>query len=42
MKSYFEENYSDLTDFYANIHNTDDLVICMTASLYASKDDVVE
>jgi hypothetical protein len=42
MKDYLEENYNDLKNFYANIHNTDDLAICMTASLYANKDDVIE
>ncbi len=36
------ENYDNLKDFYTNIHNTDDLVICMTASLYADKEDVIE
>ena len=42
MKKHLEENYDDLIDFYANIHNTDDLVICMTTSLYADKEDVIE
>jgi len=42
MKTHFEEKYEDLQDFYANIHNTDDLALCMTASLYASKEDVIE
>lgn len=42
MKKHLEENYNDLKDFYSNIHNTDDLVICMTASLYADKEDVIE
>ncbi len=42
MKTHFEKNYKDLKDFYNNIHNTDDLVVCMTASLYASKEDVIE
>jgi len=42
MKSHLEEKYDDLKDFYENIHNTDDIVLCMTASLYASKNDVIE
>jgi hypothetical protein len=42
MKTHFEEKYGDLQDFYTNIHNTDDLALCMTASLYASKEDVIE
>jgi hypothetical protein len=42
MKTHLEENYNDLTDFYSNIKNVDDLVICMTASLYADKQDVIE
>jgi hypothetical protein len=29
-------------DFYKDIHNTDDLVLCMTASLYADREDVIE
>lgn len=35
-------NYNDLKNFYENIHNTDDLAICMTTSLYADKNDVIE
>ena len=42
MKAHLEWNYDDLKDFYSNIHNADDLVICMTASLYADKEDVIE
>lgn len=42
MKTHLEENYNDLSDFYTNIHNTDDLIICMIASLYADKEDVIE
>lgn len=42
MKTHFETNYNDLKDFYENIHSTDDIAICMTASLYAYKDDVIE
>ena len=38
------ENYkkNDLSDFYTNIHSTEDLALCITASLYANKDDVIE
>ena len=32
----------DLTDFYKNIHSTEDIALCITASLYADKDDVIE
>ena len=42
MKTHFEENYDDLKDFYKNIHNIDDLALCMVASVYADKDDVIE
>jgi len=42
MKTHLEWNYDGLKDFYSKIHNTDDLVICMTASLYADKEDVIE
>ncbi len=42
MKKHFEENYNDLKDFYSEVHNIDDLVICMTASLYANKWDIIE
>ena len=43
MKSHLE-NYkdNDLSDFYTNIHSTEDLALCITASLYADKDDVIE
>jgi hypothetical protein len=43
MKSHLE-NYkdNDLSDFYANIHSTEDLALCITASLYVNKEDVVE
>lgn len=43
MKSHLE-NYkdNDLSDFYANIHSTEDLALCITASLYADKNDVIE
>lgn len=42
MKTHLESNYNDLKDFYTNIKNTDDIAICMTASLYADKNDVIE
>lgn len=42
MKTHLEKNYNDLIDFYSNVKNEDDLVICMTASLYAEKEDVIE
>lgn len=42
MKNYLSSNFDDLKDFYSNIHNTDDLVVCITTALYANKDDVVE
>ena len=42
IKTHLIKNYSDLTEFYSNIHNMDDLAICITASLYADKNDVIE
>ncbi len=42
MKTRLESNFDDLKDFYVNIHNIDDIVLCMTASLYANGDDVIE
>ncbi|MBO7095093.1 hypothetical protein J6V86_02775 [bacterium] len=43
MKSHLEKyNDNDLKDFYTNIHSTEDLALCITASLYADKDDVIE
>ena len=42
MKSHLEENYADLKDFYSNIHSSDDIALCMLASLYADKNDVIE
>ena len=42
MKTYLEGDFSELKDFYSTIHNTDDLVICFTAALYADKEDVIE
>jgi hypothetical protein len=42
MKKHFEENYNDLKDFYSEVHNIDDLVICITASLYSNKEDIIE
>jgi hypothetical protein len=43
MKSHLE-NYkdNDLSEFYTNIHSTEDLALCITASLYADKNDVIE
>ena len=43
MKSHLE-NYknNDLSDFYANIKSTEDLALCITTSLYADKNDVIE
>lgn len=43
MKSHLE-NYkdNDLSDFYTNIHSTEDLVLCITASLYVDTNDVIE
>ena len=43
MKLYLE-NYkdNDLSEFYTNIHSTEDLALCITASLYANQDDVIE
>ena len=47
MKAYLEtykdeSNNIDLTNFYKNINSTEDIALCITASLYADKDDVVE
>ena len=42
MKKYLKENYNKLKDFYENIHNTDDIALFITASLYANRDDIVE
>ena len=42
MKSHLENKDNDLSDFYANIHSTEDLALCITASLYADKNDVIE
>ena len=41
MKSYLEK-YDNLKDFYMNVHSTEDIALCITASLYADKDDVIE
>ena len=32
----------DLSEFYKNINSTEDIALCITASLYADKDDVIE
>ena len=43
MKSYLEEyNDNDLSDFYTNINSTEDIALCITASLYANKNDIIE
>ena len=43
MKNHLEKyKDNDLSDFYANIHSTEDIALCITASLYADKDDVIE
>ena len=43
MKSHLENyNDNDLSGFYTNIHSTEDLALCITASLYADKNDVIE
>ena len=43
MKSHLQEyDKNDLKDFYTTIDSTDDIALCITASLYADKDDVIE
>lgn len=43
MKKHLENyNQNDLKDFYTNIHSTEDIALCMTASLYVNHDDVIE
>ena len=42
MREYFSSNFNNLQEFYKDIHNTDDIALCMTTSLYANKEDVVE
>ena len=43
MKDHLEKyNDNNLSDFYTNIHSTQDLALCITASLYVNKDDVIE
>ena len=43
MKSHLQEyNKNNLRDFYTSIDSTDDIALCITASLYANKDDVIE
>jgi len=34
--------YSDLSNFYKDIHTIDDLAVCMTTSLYCNQNDVIE
>ena len=43
MKSHLESfNTNDLSDFYTNIHSTEDVALCMIAALYVDKEDVIE
>ena len=42
MKTYLESDYEALKDFYSNIHSSQDLALCITASLYANRDDVID
>jgi hypothetical protein len=43
MKSHLESfKANDLSDFYTNIHSTEDVALCMIAALYVDKDDVIE
>ena len=43
MKNHLENyNQNDLKDFYTNVHSTEDVALCITASLYADKNDVIE
>ena len=47
MKSYLEiykdnQRDIDLSDFYTSITSTEDIALCITAALYADKDDVIE
>lgn len=43
MKEHLERyNENDLSDFYTDIKSTEDIALCITASLYVDKDDVVE
>ena len=43
MKTYLEGFKSnDLSDFYTNIHSSEDIALCMTTALYADKEDVIE
>ena len=37
-----EKRNIDLSDFYKNINSTEDIALCITASLYANRDDVIE
>ena len=41
MKSHLEKyNENDLSDFYTNINSTEDLALCITASLYVNKESM--
>lgn len=43
MKAHLGEyNKNGLRDFYGNISSTEDIALCITASLYADKNDVIE
>jgi hypothetical protein len=43
MKAHLEAyDDNELQDFYTSIKSTEDLALCITASLYADADDVVE
>ena len=47
MKSHLEvykddQRGIDLSDFYQNINSTEDIALCITASLYANAEDVIE
>lgn len=44
MRQYFTDtgNFNNLKDFYSQISKIDDLSVCITAALYADKNDVVE
>ena len=42
MRQHLVWNYEALQDFYKNINSVDDLALCITASLYADKNDIIE
>lgn len=42
MKSHLEKyNENELSDFYTNINSTEDIALCITASLYANENDII-